>query len=154
MKVHAQNLRYQVQCFCHLLFKSYIDSLQLFRQFTKCSIPFITHIQNMTLLTGQTRTENFFFFTLCSSSFWTTRVCYYSLLWSMYFCGSKICGFIRRTVESLFVLQIWLYNFWFFTFSFHTHLLLKVGSLHDVHGTLPQVFNLGRKWKYKDELPS
>ena len=64
MKVHVQNLRYQVQCFCHLLFKSYIDSLQLFRQFTKCSIPFITHIQNMTLLTGQTRTENFSF-SLC-----------------------------------------------------------------------------------------
>ena len=30
----------------------------------------------------------------------------YSLLWSMYFCGSKISGFIRRTVESLFALQV------------------------------------------------
>ena len=51
MKVHVQNLRYQVQCFC-LLLESHIDS--------KCfilSIPFIIHIQNMTLLTGQARTE-------------------------------------------------------------------------------------------------
>ena len=79
----------------------YWYSLQLFWQFTKCfifSIPFIIHIQNMTFFTGSARTERWLFylfiFTLCSSSFWTTWDCSYSLLWSMYFCGSKISGFI------------------------------------------------------------
>ena len=70
-------------------------------------IPAIIHIQNMILLTSHAWTETQFKLKLILNN---RRL--FVLTAFGYVCRSKISGFIRRTVEILFILS------WCFTFSF------------------------------------
>ena len=126
-----------MHCFCSLL-KSHTDSLQLFGQFTKCfilSTPFIIHIQNMTLLTDQARTERWLFYSLSvQAHFEQQEIILIHCSGACIFCGTKISGFITiggqwRAYLS-YRYDIYLLIFQSF-FSYPLACILKEGSLND-----------------------
>ena len=102
MLVHVQNLRYQVQCF-FLLSMLILTAYQMLHTFNTIRHPCTSRTWH---LTGQARTDHERW--LCVQAHFEQQeiVLIYCSAWSMYFCGSKSSGFIRRTVENLLVLQV------------------------------------------------